>query len=167
MTPFIKTIRRQITCIFKDFACLLLSIVIRVQVCPFAFFFRQLLLDSPILHSALTFISSQYELLTNTISKVRFRIKEIKKLWGPVNRGTRMRDEKNPDNLGIEEIKLERLKVYGKIITLNIEKFVGYNNWRLPTLEEAKSLIEPKENSVVCILIHDLIRTNCGYGRLI
>ncbi|GJQ57902.1 MAG: hypothetical protein SCALA701_07030 [Candidatus Scalindua sp.] len=78
-----------------------------------------------------------------------------------------MRDEKNPDNLGIEEIKLERLKVYGKIITLNIEKFVGYNNWRLPTLEEAKSLIEPKENSVVCILIHDLIRTNCGYGRLI
>ena len=28
---------------------------------------------------------------------------------------------------------------------LNREKFAGYSNWRLPTLEEAMSLMEPKE----------------------
>lgn len=32
------------------------------------------------------------------------------------------------------------------IATLNSETFAGYNNWRLPTLEEAKSLLEPKRN---------------------
>ncbi|MHC4270077.1 MAG: Lcl C-terminal domain-containing protein [Planctomycetota bacterium] len=32
------------------------------------------------------------------------------------------------------------------IAKLNSEKFASYNNWRLPTLEEAKSLLEPKKN---------------------
>jgi hypothetical protein len=32
------------------------------------------------------------------------------------------------------------------IVKLNSKNFAGYNNWRLPTLEEAKSLLEPKRN---------------------
>ena len=34
-----------------------------------------------------------------------------------------------------------------KIDTLNRQKFVGYNDWRLPALEEALSLMEAEENS--------------------
>lgn len=30
---------------------------------------------------------------------------------------------------------------------LNKKKYAGYNNWRLPTLEEAMSLVEPKQNN--------------------
>jgi hypothetical protein len=30
---------------------------------------------------------------------------------------------------------------------LNAQRFAGYSDWRLPTLEEAMSLMEPKENS--------------------
>jgi len=33
------------------------------------------------------------------------------------------------------------------ITQLNREKFASYSDWRLPTLEEAMSLMEPKENS--------------------
>lgn len=34
----------------------------------------------------------------------------------------------------------------GYIELLNREKFAGYTDWRLPTLEEAMSLMEPKKN---------------------
>jgi hypothetical protein len=32
------------------------------------------------------------------------------------------------------------------ILALNRRKYAGYSDWRLPTLEEAASLMEPKEN---------------------
>ncbi len=38
----------------------------------------------------------------------------------------------------------EKTKVY--ITKLNRERFAGYSDWRLPTLEEAMSLMEPLEN---------------------
>lgn len=33
------------------------------------------------------------------------------------------------------------------VLDLNAKKFAGFNDWRLPTLEEAMSLMEPKENA--------------------
>ena len=39
----------------------------------------------------------------------------------------------------------EEAKAY--IIKLNSEQFAGYNDWRLPTLEEAMSLMEPSEKN--------------------
>ena len=33
------------------------------------------------------------------------------------------------------------------IQSLNDQNFGGYNDWRLPTLEEAMSLLEPKKNN--------------------
>jgi len=38
----------------------------------------------------------------------------------------------------------EKAKKY--IDELNQQKFAGFNDWRLPTLEEAMSLMEPKKN---------------------
>ncbi|MDZ7309909.1 MAG: DUF1566 domain-containing protein [candidate division KSB1 bacterium] len=44
-----------------------------------------------------------------------------------------------------EYMTYERAKAY--VAQLNKDRFAGYNDWRLPTLEEAMSLMEPKENS--------------------
>jgi serine/threonine-protein kinase len=43
-----------------------------------------------------------------------------------------------------EEIIYEKAERY--IRDLNKKRFVGHNDWRLPTLEEAMSLMEPKKN---------------------
>ena len=37
-------------------------------------------------------------------------------------------------------------EVQSSIEVLNRQQFAGYNDWRLPTLEEAMSLMEPKKN---------------------
>lgn len=46
---------------------------------------------------------------------------------------------------GSKYITYEKVKSYIK--DLNQERFEGYSNWRLPTLEEAMSLMEPMKNS--------------------
>lgn len=38
----------------------------------------------------------------------------------------------------------DQAKIY--VDNLNLEKYTGFRDWRLPTLEEAKSLMEPKKN---------------------
>lgn len=43
-----------------------------------------------------------------------------------------------------KEVPCRKAKAYLK--ELNKHKFSGYNDWRLPTLEEAMSLMEPREN---------------------
>ncbi|MBN1155834.1 TIR domain-containing protein [candidate division KSB1 bacterium] len=49
-----------------------------------------------------------------------------------------------------EYMKLDKAEKY--IDTLNSENFAGYHDWRLPTLEEAMSLMEPEEkNGNLCI----------------
>ncbi len=45
-----------------------------------------------------------------------------------------------------EEIQFEAAKEY--VAKLNKGKFAGFNDWRLPTLEEAMSLMEPEEKRV-------------------
>ncbi len=42
--------------------------------------------------------------------------------------------------------RISLLEVKSYISALNRENFAGYNNWRLPTLEEAISILEPKNN---------------------
>ena len=37
-------------------------------------------------------------------------------------------------------------KVKDWIADLNRQRYAGYNDWRLPTLEQAMSLMEPKKN---------------------
>ncbi len=44
-----------------------------------------------------------------------------------------------------KDITYKKAKSY--IMALNRQSFVGYSDWRLPTLEEAMSLMEPKKNS--------------------
>ena len=43
-----------------------------------------------------------------------------------------------------EELTFDEAKEY--IDKLNTKKFAGFNDWRLPTLEEAMSLMDPKQN---------------------
>lgn len=43
--------------------------------------------------------------------------------------------------------EMDYANAYQYIRTLNNEKFAGYNDWRLPTLEEAMSLIEPTQKN--------------------
>ncbi len=44
-----------------------------------------------------------------------------------------------------KDITYKKAKSY--IMALNRQSFTGYSDWRLPTLEEAMSLMEPKKNS--------------------
>ncbi len=44
-----------------------------------------------------------------------------------------------------KHIDCDKAKAY--VDQLNHNQFAGYNNWRLPTLEEAMSLMEPTENN--------------------
>ena len=44
-----------------------------------------------------------------------------------------------------DEMVFEKAEKY--IQSLNDQNFGGYNDWRLPTLEEAMSLLEPKKNN--------------------
>ena len=44
----------------------------------------------------------------------------------------------------LEEMNYEKAQEY--IETLNREKHADYDDWRLPTLEQAMSLMEPKKN---------------------
>ncbi len=44
-----------------------------------------------------------------------------------------------------KDITYKKTKSY--IMALNRQSFTGYSNWRLPTLGEAMSLMEPKKNS--------------------
>jgi len=46
---------------------------------------------------------------------------------------------------GIDITSIRRMQLH--IEKMNKEKFAGFNDWRLPTLEEAMSLMEPVENS--------------------
>lgn len=46
---------------------------------------------------------------------------------------------------GIDITSIRRMRQH--IDKLNLEKFAGYGDWRLPTLEEAMSLIKPEVNS--------------------
>lgn len=45
----------------------------------------------------------------------------------------------------LNDMNYERAKNY--ISELNHEQFAGYNDWRLPTLEEAMSLMEPTQKN--------------------
>ena len=45
----------------------------------------------------------------------------------------------------VNEISCSEAKEY--VARLNSDQFAGYNDWRLPTLEEAMSLMEPTERS--------------------
>ena len=45
----------------------------------------------------------------------------------------------------VNEISYSEAKKY--VARLNSDQFAGYNDWRLPTLEEAMSLMEPTERS--------------------
>ncbi|MFQ5433415.1 MAG: DUF1566 domain-containing protein [Anaerolineae bacterium] len=45
----------------------------------------------------------------------------------------------------IKEISYDDAKKY--VAQVNSDQFAGYNDWRMPTLEEAMSLIEPTEKS--------------------
>ncbi len=75
-----------------------------------------------------------------------------------------MTDAKIANQLEVEMMQFERFKAWWSIIMagscaailpvnrdkyiarINRENFAGYNNWRLPTLHEAKFLLEPKKN---------------------
>ena len=51
-----------------------------------------------------------------------------------------MWEQSGSDNMPYDEIKYY-------IETLRVQQFAGYSDWRLPTLEEAMSLIEPVQNT--------------------
>jgi hypothetical protein len=49
-------------------------------------------------------------------------------------------------------VNYEKAKAY--VTELNSDRFAGYNDWRLPTLEEAMSLMETSKNKGGLICVH-------------